>query len=164
MHRRSILKVVAVASVALLANAQNAKRPGKVIFESGREKPFVEGPYEFYYFPATELKDFVSLLSSKQNAETQMARVLLDDVEEVEFLMPTETEVALLRPSGGKGIYIADGGCSWRKANIRAKAKNSKGLRSINNVFISVQYTGALKGPDGEQYTLVTYDFKRITR
>ena len=94
-----------------------------------------------------------------------MARVLLDNVEEVEFLASlTRDESAMLGPAGGNGSYVGDSGCPRRKANIRAKAKDSRDLRRIDNVFIAVGHTGPLKGPNGEEYNLITYDFKRITR
>jgi hypothetical protein len=93
-----------------------------------------------------------------------MAKVRLEDIERVQFLEYTPDELKLIGPLGGRGIALWEGGCSWRKAHIHVRATRERGARTINNVFIDVNYTGNLKGPDGEQYNLAQYSIKQMIR
>jgi hypothetical protein len=62
---RTILTVaLACAGLELGIGAQppkDSERPGTVVFDGSRTKPFVKRPNQFYYFPAAELKGFLDL-------------------------------------------------------------------------------------------------------
>lgn len=133
---------------------------GEILFRNGKTKPYVEFRENFMaYFRAEDLDDFMVQYKSHHTGEERASKLPFAQILRVDFLQPTKDEMRLLKDADGCRDVNDRTICFVRKAAVLTS--NGK---KYENIFIYVDYTGDLYGPEDETYKLKELDIIGFTR